>query len=275
MLRDLRPFCICPTCACTTLCGCIVHTCGPVWVHRPPPLLEAKKPLAWPTMTDNFGAGLFSNLSNLPGAEVVGGGGLIWQRQGLFSPVSRWGGRRNSWKTGGGWISTSFDNWAIGQVLPRESEWARKGGNKLVTSCLQPSLGQGGPGHSRCKRHADRVRPLVIFWLPRSNTLALVLVLSDLGDSFLVTLAPLPPASQSSPIVRPSCPWSLANTNKSPHQRPCLQFKVICAISQCGCLAEQPLIGTSPRRETVTVRQGPNQLQRFRNDQDMSYKSED
>ena len=104
---------------------------------------------------------------------------------------------------------------------------------------------------------------------------SLVLVLSDLGDSFLVTLAPLPPASQSSPIVRPSCPWSLANTNKSPHQRPCLQFKVICAISQCGCLAEQPLIGTSPRRETVTVRQGPNQLQRFRNVQDISYKSED
>ena len=38
--------------------------CGPVWVHthRSPPELEAKKPLAWPTMTDNFGADIFSNL---------------------------------------------------------------------------------------------------------------------------------------------------------------------------------------------------------------------
>ena len=45
-------------------CGCIVHISGPVWVHthRSPPELEAKKPLAWPTMTDNFGADIFSNL---------------------------------------------------------------------------------------------------------------------------------------------------------------------------------------------------------------------
>ena len=67
-------------------------------------------------------------------------------------------------KEPGSRISTSLDNWAIGQVLSREGEQlARKGGNKLVTSCLQPSLGQGGLGHSRCKRHSDRARPLVIF----------------------------------------------------------------------------------------------------------------
>ena len=37
-------------------------TCLGAHTHRSPPQLEAKKPLAWPTMTDNFGADIFSNL---------------------------------------------------------------------------------------------------------------------------------------------------------------------------------------------------------------------
>ena len=41
---------------------CIHVTCAMHSVHSPPSELQAKKALARPTMTDNFGAGLFSNV---------------------------------------------------------------------------------------------------------------------------------------------------------------------------------------------------------------------